>query len=612
MLYAEKLRLVGYLKDLLLYINVKVDLGVLPMGLRLPFLLWQRMVLKMRDISMKSSSILVFAFFLSGFLVSVSASGAAPNPSVPDMPERRTALVIGNGTYGSGPLRNPLNDARAMAGALKQLSFDVTLKENLDQKDMKREIQAFGQKLQKGGVGLFYFAGHGVQVNGHNYLIPIGAAIEHEKQVEYEGVDMGSALSEMDYAHNRLNIVILDACRDNPFARSFRSTATGLASINAPSGTLIAFATAPGSTANDGQGENGVYTGELIKAMMQPGIKLEDVFKQVRSAVREGTRGKQIPWESSSLEGDFYFRPPAVQSPPQTQVASTTAQQPAISGQIDRSAAGQGEPASRGEKPLRNQKTWKEPVTGLEFVWIQGGCYLMGSPQSEKNRAEDEGPVHEVCVDGFWMSRTEVTNGQFKKFQKDHDSRDYSGHSLKGDSQPAVFVAWWDANNFAQWLTGQNGNQYTFRLPTEAEWEYAARAGTESSRYWGEDSTRACIYENVADYTAQKQLGMNSTHECDDGYAATAPVGTFQPNAFGLYDMLGNVSEWCADVYGVDSYVRHDRNNPQITDESMGRSRVIRGGYWHGGPDSTRCAVRGSGLPEGMNDDLGFRIIREP
>jgi formylglycine-generating enzyme required for sulfatase activity len=568
----------------------------------------------MLDILRKLLIIFCFSTALSGgFLLCARQAGTAQNPGLPNQPERRSALVVGNGAYASVPLRNPVNDARAMARAVQELGFDVTLRENLDQKEMKKEIQAFGQKLQKGGVGLFYFAGHGVQVNGRNYLIPVGASIEHENQVEYEAVDMGAILGEMDYARNRLNIVILDACRDNPFARSFRSASQGLASVNAPSGTLISFATAPGSVANDGQGENGVFTGELVKAMMQPGLKIEDVFKQVRSAVHEATRGKQIPWESSSLEGDFYFRAP---SP--TQVASTAQPAPPPASSIpastttDRSAADQGEGAARGEKSLRTLKTWKEPVSGLDFVWIPGGCFLMGSPQSEKNRAEDEGPVHEVCVDGFWMSRTEVTNRQFRNFQKDHDSRSYAGHSLNGDSQPAVFVTWLDANNFAQWLTGQNGGQYTFRLPTEAEWEYACRAGTETPRYWGEDESKGCMYENVADLTAQKQLGMDTFFECDDGYAATAPVGSFQPNPFGLYDMLGNVLQWCADVYGVDSYVRHDRSNPQFTDESMGQSRVIRGGSWHGGPDSIRCATRGSGLPEGMNDDLGFRIIREP
>ncbi len=549
------------------------------------------------------------AALLSGFVL-CGSSALANQKAAPDQSERRTALVIGNAGYASGPLRNPINDARAMAKALGDLSFEVTLKENLDQKQMKREIQAFGEKLQKGGVGLFYYAGHGIQVNGHNYLLPVGAAIEHEKQVEYEAVDMGAVLSEMDYAHNRLNIVIMDACRDNPFARSFRSISQGLASVDAPTGTLVAYATAPGSVANDGQGDNGVYTGELIRAMVQPGLKIEDVFKQVRSAVREATGGRQVPWESSSLEGDFYFIAPLQQSPVQT---ASIPPKPALQGASERSAPGQTEESTpRGEKPIKSIKTWKEPVTGLVFVWVPGGCFLMGSPQSEQNRSEDEGPVHEVCIDGFWMSKTVVTNAQFRQFYKDHDSTNYAGHSLNGESQPAVFVSWQDANNFTQWLTGQNGGQYNFRLPTEAEWEYACRAGSESSRYWGEDSSRACIYENVADYTAEKQLGIKSPHECDDGYAATAPVGTFQPNAFGLYDMLGNVLEWCSDVYGVDSYVRHDRNNPQNTDESMGQSRVIRGGCWHGSASSTRCAIRRSGLPDGMDNDLGFRIVREP
>ena len=546
------------------------------------------------------------AAFLSGLVFCGGSARASQKPAASGRSERRTALVIGNSTYASGILRNPINDARSMAKVLGDLSFDVTLRENLDQKQMKREIQSFGEKLQEGGVGLFYYAGHGVQVNGRNYLIPVGAAIEHENQVEYEAVDMGAVLSEMDFAHARMNIVIIDACRDNPFARSFRSLSQGLASIDAPAGTLIAYATAPGSVANDGPGENGVYTGELIKAMVQPGLKIEDVFKQVRSAVREATGGKQVPWESSSLEGDFYFLWP----PPQSAVVYTPPKE--IPRLVEPKESEEPAPASRGEKAMGTPKTWKEPVTGLVFVWVPGGCFLMGSPKSEKERSEDEGPVHEVCVDGFWMSQTVVTNAQFRQFQKDHDSRDVAGHSLNGDGQPAVYVSWVDANNFSQWLSGQNGGQYNFRLPTEAEFEYACRAGSEASRYWGEDASRACIYENVADYTAERQLGIRPVNECDDGYAATAPVGAFRQNAFGLYDMLGNVLEWCADVYGVDSYVRHDRNNPQYNNESMGQSRVIRGGCWRGAARSIRCAGRGSGLPSSTRDDLGFRIVREP
>ena len=562
---------------------------------------------------------MILRFFMSCFVSLIWAASvvhadtAEPAAAVaaPKKPEAsimqsepRVALVIGNGSYESAPLRNPVNDARAITKVLTNLGFTVTEKENLDQKEMKREIQAFGQRLIKGGVGLFYYAGHGMQVNGRNYLIPVGAHIEHEKHVEYEGVDAGSVLSEMEFARNRLNIVILDACRDNPFARSFRSGVQGLASLNAPTGTLIGYATAPGSVANDGPGENGIYTGEIIKAIQNPGLRIEDVFKQVRSAVRETTQGKQIPWESSSLEGDFYFKFP-VQSEPQ-QVVATAAVERAIDPSLPQTPRGDSRPAAR---PL---KTWKEPVTGMEFVWVAGGCFFMGSPQSEPNRDIDEGPVHEVCVDGFWMAKTEVTNGQFRKFLPNHDSRDYQGYSLNGDSQPAVYVSWNDATNFAQWLKGQNGGQYKFRLPTEAEWEYACRAGTQTSRYWGDDANRACEYENVADMIAKGRWGWDDIQNCDDSYAATAPVGSFQSNGFGLHDMLGNVWEWCEDIYSIDVYTRYDRENPINTDSSGGTDRVIRGGYWHGGPSSSRCSDRGSGMENGMNDDLGFRLVREP
>ncbi len=515
------------------------------------------------------------------------------------------ALVIGNSAYDTAPLRNPVNDARAMGKTLRELGFDVTEKENLNQKDMKREIQTFGQKLQKGGVGLFYYAGHGMQVSGRNYLIPVGARIEHEKQVEYEAVDMGAVLSEMDYARNNMNIVILDACRDNPFARSFRSSAQGLAAVNAPSGTLIAYATAPGSVASDGPGENGIYTGELIKIMHSPGVKIEDVFKQVRSAVRQESDGKQTPWESSSLEGDFYFvRAPGEAREP-TAVVAANRQLPAVT----------PEPQSRGGDTggPHNFKTWKEPVTGMMFVWVPGGCYQMGSSDSDNERDTDEAPIHQVCVDGLWMGRTEVTNGQFRKFKSTHDSRDYNGVSLNGDDQPAVYVSWEEAGAFMKWLMEQNGGQYTFRLPTEAEWEYACRAATEASRYWGDDPNRACTYENVADQTGKRKWGWETIHQCDDSYVATAPVGRFQANGYGLYDMLGNVAEWIQDTYKSDAYARHWLNNPINTEGSgADAQRVIRGGNWHSKPVEARCALRASGLPGGQNDDLGFRVVRQP
>jgi uncharacterized caspase-like protein len=225
--------------------------------------------------------------------------------------QRRIALVIGNGAYTSAPpLKNPPNDARDMAGTLKALGFEVTSGVNVNQRDFKRLIREFGLSLKTGGSGLFYYAGHGVQSRGRNFLIPVDADIQSEAEVEDAGVDVNLVLNFMDDAQNGLNIVILDACRNNPFGRSFRSAENGLAQIDAPTGTLIAYATAPGRVAADGTGENGLYTAELLKQMRVPGLSVTEMFMHVRAEVMKQTASKQVPWEASSLVGTFYFGGP--------------------------------------------------------------------------------------------------------------------------------------------------------------------------------------------------------------------------------------------------------------------------------------------------------------
>jgi TPR repeat protein len=249
--------------------------------------------------------VLVLAIWISmmlGVLQPALGQGREPAAS-----EKRFALVIGNSRYTSSPLKNPVNDARAMATTLRSLGFDVSRLENASYKDMRRAIIEFGNRLRDSGVGVFYYAGHGLQVNGRNYMVPVDAVIQGDAEVAVEAVDVDYVLSRMETARNRLNIVILDACRDDPFSRSFRSPVHGLASIDAPIGTLIAYATAPGKVAQDGEGPNGLYTSELLKAMKVPGLKIEDVFKRVRQSVSKQTNGQQVPWEASSLIGDFLF-----------------------------------------------------------------------------------------------------------------------------------------------------------------------------------------------------------------------------------------------------------------------------------------------------------------
>ena len=222
---------------------------------------------------------------------------------------RRTALVIGNGTYKSAPLTNPPHDARLMADALKAAQLRVIKLENASREAMLKAISDFGDEIEKGGVGVFYYAGHGVQVRGENYLLPVDVTITREEEIRTRGVNAQEVLDRMASARNGLNLVFLDACRNDPFPRSSRGAAQGLAKMDAALGMLISYATAPGSVAEDGSAGNSPYTRYLASTIKSPGLRIEDVLKRVRSSVRQDTDGRQITWDNSSIEGEFYFVP---------------------------------------------------------------------------------------------------------------------------------------------------------------------------------------------------------------------------------------------------------------------------------------------------------------
>ncbi len=241
---------------------------------------------------------------LMTFVLAVTApayAGTAP----------RIALVIGNGNYEkTASLSNPVNDARLIAKTLRMLEFEVIERVDLKQKEMKRAIRDFGERLERGGeaaVGLFYYAGHGVQVGGRNYVVPVDADISRQGDVDIEALAADAILSTIAFANNGINFVILDACRNNPYERSFRSASRGLARMDAPRGSLVAYATAPGDVAADGKGDNSPYTEALAKAMTQTGMSAEHVFRRTRQLVMASTNDQQVPWEASSLTGDFFF-----------------------------------------------------------------------------------------------------------------------------------------------------------------------------------------------------------------------------------------------------------------------------------------------------------------
>jgi len=238
-------------------------------------------------------------------------------PSITFAASPRTALIIGNSSYKLMPLTNPENDAEDIAEKLKTLGFEVIFAKNKSKSGMKTLIREFGAKLkQKGGVGLFFYAGHGLQIDGQNYLVPVDFNASVSYEVADSAVNSSLITGAMEEAENPLNIILLDACRDNPFPRKNRSSSRGLARMDSASGTIIAYSTSPGDVAADGEGRNSPYTENLLKHMGAPGLTIEQVFKRVRVGVEDYTGGRQLPWETSSLRGDFYFEPGQILASP--------------------------------------------------------------------------------------------------------------------------------------------------------------------------------------------------------------------------------------------------------------------------------------------------------
>ena len=505
--------------------------------------------------------------------------------------DSRLALVIGNGAYRSQPLRNPVNDASDVAAKLEKLGFRVVLKTDVGRKAMDASIRQFGRDLLKGGLGLFYFAGHGMQVDGRNYLIPVDAQIESPSDVHFESVDAGRVLGKMEDAQNDMNIVILDACRDNPFARSYRSGSKGLARMDAPRGSIIAYATAPGAVAADGFGRNGIYTKHLLAHIDTPGLSIEKFFKNVRIGVIRETGDKQVPWESSSLTGDFFFsgqRGLVVQASQEAPVkvpARVAAQKrpakPVAEGYQPTTGA-RFEPDTDSLERSARRIEMTNPL-GMTFVFVPPGSFMMGSPAGETGRDADERRHRVTLTGGFFMQTTEVTQRQWESVMgaMPADFQDCGGDC------PVEMVSWNDVGAFIEKLNRLEGGAL-YRLPTEAEWEYACRAGGGRPIAGGGINTVGWYRANTG--------------------GRPKPVGGKRPNAWGLYDMHGNVYEWCQDRFGP--YAAGSAADPAGAD--AGLFRVFRGGAWISGANACRAAVRSCQQVDFRGNHLGFRLVRNP
>lgn len=529
--------------------------------------------------------------------------GATPVATAVD-PARRVALVIGNGDYPGQKLANPVRDAQAIEVALRSLDFTVVAAINATRTEMLTALTRFRSSLRGAGVGLVYFAGHGVQIDGQNFLIPVDVDMKREEQVRYNSIRVDDVLEGLDVQGTPpVKILILDACRNNPFGRARGAGGSGLAPVNlAPKGTLIAYATAPGRTADDGEpGRNGLYTAELLRALSEPGYSIEDVFKLTRARVAEATRGRQIPWESTSLTGHVVLR--AGRSSASISDIPNAGVRPgpvaSTSGEVSGGTRGASQPAGESFSPRPARPL---PMTRFQdcercppMIVIPAGVFQMGARADEIGRQEIEFPEQTISLARpIAVGRFEVTFDEWMQCLLDRGCDRWPADFGWGrQRRPVVDVSWDDAQHYVKWLSKRTG--FNYRLPSEAEWEYAARAGTVSTRPWGDElrGTEA----QCRDCNAMTQAGRS------------IEVGHFPANAWGLNDVLGNVWELVADCY-MPTLAGLPPDGAARSDGDCSR-RIVRGGSWATSAAGLRSAVR-SVFPAGRRDRaVGFRVVTD-
>jgi len=532
------------------------------------------------------------------------------NPTI----EKRKAVVIGMSDYGSREknLPNALNDADDMAVVFARLGFEVTLLKNNDLQSLEVNLDNWYKTIERNDMAIFYFAGHGMKIKGVNYLIPVDFPADvAEANVKYKALRVDQVLDNMDEKQVGMKLLILDACQDNPFKRSWNrgTEEKGLAEMKAPTGIYILFSSWPGSTAQEGSKyslRNGVFTHFLKQEIVKEGASIDEIINNVAGEVSNITGKQQMPYKSGILTKNFYFKPKTSDRPGELvkyyyyidqngnesrnrfedrKTAENEMKSRSLYGKIYSNAGEVFVVEKRVEPPpLTNRFANFTETAGnlnLEMIAVQGGTFTMGCTSEQDGECYDnEKPAHQVTVSNFYIGKFEVTQAQWKVVMGSNPSY------FKGDNLSVESVSWSDAQEFIRKLNTLTGKQY--RLPTEAEWEFAARGGAKSQGYKYSGSNNL---NNVAWFN-------------DNRGSATHAVGTKSPNELGIYDMSGNVWEWCSDWIG--NYSASAQRDPMSA--SSGTSRVVRGGSWDGNAEFCRVSFRDEAHPDDRCGNLGFRL----
>jgi formylglycine-generating enzyme required for sulfatase activity len=605
---------------------------------------------------MHSRSVLLCVAWLVGALAMSSAQA-----------ERR-ALVIGNDAYVSvDPLRNAVADARAMAKALEKVGFKVAPPVlNADRERMLDAIARFAETLGGSDEAVVFYAGHAVEMKGVNYLLPVDIRSDNERSVQFNAIPLNYLLSSVADQKLKFSLMVIDACRDNPFKGSGRNVSSrGLVpAAAAAQGQMVMYSASEGQKALDRLGPddkspNGVFTRVFVKVIEEEGVHAGELMERVKEEVHrlaQSVQHEQLPAFYNAAVGRFYFRGSAT-STRRPEDSSARADEDtaafdaakssdvveAYQAYLDAFPKGRFAAAARirmaalrkGATPAAAPSVPENVRPGRELedcsgcpklVVIPGGSFDMGSPADEPDRQDREGPQRTVQISAFAMGRTEVTRGEYHRFAREtgrsatgcyeYDGKDWKliralGWENPGyeqfDDHPVVCVDWDDVQAYLQWLSKRSGQ--TYRQASEAEWEYAARAGKSTARHWGDGENEACRFANGADQSARRKFNWGlPLFGCDDGYANTAPAASYRANDFGLHDMMGNVWEWTEDCWN-DTYRGAPSSGTPWTEGDCSR-RVARGGSWVNDPAYARSANRDWNRASLRNKHLGFRVVR--
>jgi formylglycine-generating enzyme required for sulfatase activity len=518
----------------------------------------------------------VFGSKLVVFLVLAAFSDALFSQT--QTPTRR-ALLIGNANYRNlKPLATPHADLAELSGALRKLGFSVLEARDTELKALMTVFeQDFLPTVNKGDVVLVYFSGYGIQARNDGYLLPVEFKPEAAaSEVSVPAYSIARILFKLDEREPQLKILVAETAWEEP--QLLQKGFLGMSPPNEmPSATLLAMAAAPGVVGTVVSARHAPFTSALSQAISKPGASLNDIFAEAKQRVAQDSKQQQEPfWMATGLP-TFYFIPPA----PKVEVKEVVKEVPVV--QVVESTN-----PFRPNLPLMN-KTDRQ-----EYLLIPAGRFKMGCvPASLDSCGKEEHPQHPVEVSkAFWMGRTEVEVKAYRRFV-DAKGRKMPAASMVNAkwqrlSDPIVKVEWRDAQDYCQWAA-EGG-----RLPTEAEWEYAARGGKEDEVLPMKDMETA---RDKANFYGKAG---------NDTFEFTAPVKSFDPNGYGLYDMAGNVWEWVLDYFEPDYYSKSPATDP--AGPATGKGHVVRGGSYQSDPvKHLRISVRE--LAESESNKIGFRCV---